>query len=181
MTAGLQRTFKVPPAGLASEPYGVRYQIWLMVPTTDTYRLAVYADDGFVLSGQGLTDTNRTTRGPTTTEAYRELTLLPNTIYNFGLTYLNYSAATTNTLQLLWRKGGGALEVVPREAIHARGRRDYYSFDGAVVVMKEGVISSAPRVLTYLHGDHLGSVSLTTNVAGQNVSEQRYKPYGEVR
>ena len=47
--------------------------------------------------------------------------------------------------------------------------------------MKEGVTSSAPRVLTYLHGDHLGSVSLTTNASGQKVSEQRYKPYGEVR
>jgi len=35
--------------------------------------------------------------------------------------------------------------------------------------------------LTYLHGDHLGSVSLTTNASGQKVSEQRYKPYGEVR
>ena len=181
VSAGLQQTVTVPPAGLGSEPYGVRYQIWLTVPATDTYRLAVYADDGFILNGQGLTDTNTTTRGPTTTEAYRELTLLPNTIYNFGLTYLNYSAATTNTLQLLWRKGGGALEVVPRESIHARGRRDYYSFGGAVVAVKEGVISTAPRVLNYLHGDHLGSVSLTTNAAGQKVSEQRYAPYGEVR
>ena len=36
VSAGLQQTFTVPPAGLASEPYGVRYQIWLTVPTTDT-------------------------------------------------------------------------------------------------------------------------------------------------
>ena len=35
--------------------------------------------------------------------------------------------------------------------------------------------------LTCLHGDHLGSVSLTTNASGQRLSEQRYKPYREVR
>ncbi len=104
------------------------------------------------------------------------LTLTPGTIYNFALTYLNYTSATTSALQLLWRKGSGALEVVPREAIHARGRRDYCSFGGAVVAMKEGVMASVTRTLSYLHGDHLGSASLTTNAAGQKVSEQRYKP-----
>ena len=139
VTAGFQQTFTVPPAGLGSEPWGVRYQIWLMVPTTDTYRLAVYADDGFLLSGQGLSLSNATTRDVTTTEASTVLTLTPGAIYNFALTYLNYSGTTTNALQLLWRKGGGALELVPREAIRARGRRDYYSFGGAVVAMKDGV------------------------------------------
>ena len=52
--------------------------------------------------------------------------------------------------------------------------------------MKEGVISSAPRVLSYLHGDHpstslragLGSTSLATDASGNVVSQQRYKPYG---
>lgn len=42
-------------------------------------------------------------------------------------------------------------------------------------------MSVAARTLTDTHGDHLGSVSLTNNAAGQLVSEQRYKPYGEVR
>jgi RHS repeat-associated protein len=41
--------------------------------------------------------------------------------------------------------------------------------------------TTATATLTYLHGDHLGSTSLTTNAGGQKVSEQRYKPYGEVR
>ncbi|HQX10652.1 MAG TPA: hypothetical protein PKY66_09560, partial [Thermoflexales bacterium] len=181
VTAGFQQTFTVPPAGLGSEPWGVRYQIWLTVPTTDTYRLAVYADDGFLLSGQGLSLSNATPRDVTTTEASTVLTLTPGAIYNFALTYLNYTSATTSALQLLWRKGGGALEVVPREAIRARGRRDYYSFGGAVVAMKDGVMNAAPRTLSYLHGDHLGSASLSTNASGQKVSEQRYKPYGEVR
>ncbi len=181
VTAGFQQTFTVPPTGLGSEPWGVRYQIWLTVPTTDTYRLAVYADDGFLLSGQGLSLSNATTRDVTTTEASTVLTLTPGAIYNFALTYLNYTSATTSALQILWRRGGGALEVVPKEAIRARGRRDYYSFGGAVVAMKEGVMASVTRTLSYLHGDHLGSASLTTNASGQKVSEQRYKPYGEVR
>jgi len=36
-------------------------------------------------------------------------------------------------------------------------------------------------VLTYLHGDHLGSASLATNASGAKVSEQRYLPYGGTR
>ncbi|MEO7703750.1 MAG: RHS repeat-associated core domain-containing protein, partial [Thermoflexales bacterium] len=53
----------------------------------------------------------------------------------------------------------------------------YYAFGRAMVAMR----TTATATLTYLHGDHLGSTSLTTNAAGQKVSEQRYKPYGEVR
>jgi hypothetical protein len=35
--------------------------------------------------------------------------------------------------------------------------------------------------LNYLLGDHLGSTSLTTDAAGNKVSEMRYKAWGEVR
>lgn len=154
---------------------------------TDTYTFAVQADDGFSLSGIGPSLTNTTTRALTTTEASSGVVLTPGLIYNFSLAYMNYTTATPAfagagcALQLLWRRGGGALEVVPKEAIRARGRRDYYSFGGAVVAMKDGVMNAAPRTLSYLHGDHLGSVSLTTDISGTVVSQQRYKPYGEVR
>ena len=33
----------------------------------------------------------------------------------------------------------------------------------------------------FLHGDHLGSVSLVTDAAGNLVSQARYSPYGEQR
>jgi len=33
----------------------------------------------------------------------------------------------------------------------------------------------------YLHGDHLGSTSLTTDANGLPVSEARYEPYGAER
>jgi len=35
--------------------------------------------------------------------------------------------------------------------------------------------------LSYLHGDHLGSTSLTTDDAGGHVSSVRYTPYGRER
>ncbi|MEO7705534.1 MAG: RHS repeat-associated core domain-containing protein [Thermoflexales bacterium] len=139
------------------------------------------ADDGFSFNGNGLSLSNGTTRSPTTTETSSGVVMTPGLIYNFSLAYMNYTAATTSTIQLLWRRAGGALEIVPREAIHARGRRDYYSFAGAPVAMKDGVISSAPRTVTYLHGDHLGSASLATNASGAVVSQMRYKQYGELR
>ena len=75
------------------------------------------------------------------------------------------NAAIVENVQLPWRRSSGTMEVVPREAIHARGRRDYYSFGGAVVAMKEGVMNSVTRTLTYLHGDHLVSVLPQTDPA----------------
>ncbi len=64
----------------------------------------------------------------------------------------------------------------------------YYTFGSQRVAMRvctgtngscgtNGVTST----LTYLHGDHLGSASLSTNATGGKVSEMRYYPYGEMR
>jgi len=36
-------------------------------------------------------------------------------------------------------------------------------------------------VVYYLHGDHLGSTSLTTDEDGEVVARQLYHPYGTVR
>ena len=57
----------------------------------------------------------------------------------------------------------------------------YYAFGSGPVAMRvmTGVITAS--VVTWLHGDHLGSASLTTNASGQRVSELRYKPFGEPR
>ncbi len=51
----------------------------------------------------------------------------------------------------------------------------YYVFGGSRVAMRQG------GVVYYLHGDHLGSVSLTTDSSGNRVSEARYLPYGQTR
>jgi RHS repeat-associated protein len=43
------------------------------------------------------------------------------------------------------------------------------------------VYSGMPGTVYWLHGDHLGSASLTTSITGTRVSELRYYPFGEVR
>ncbi len=51
----------------------------------------------------------------------------------------------------------------------------YYRFNGARVTMRSG------SNVYWIHGDHLGSASLTTSFTGTKVSELRYMPYGETR
>jgi RHS repeat-associated protein len=51
----------------------------------------------------------------------------------------------------------------------------YYMFGGQRVAMRQG------DVVYYLHSDHLGSSSLTTDQSGAPVAETRYLPYGEER
>ena len=50
----------------------------------------------------------------------------------------------------------------------------YYAAGQRVAMRRDGVVY-------YLHTDHLGSTSLTTDDSGELVAEQRYYPYGEVR
>jgi len=52
--------------------------------------------------------------------------------------------------------------------------RKYYSFQGQVVAIRDGT------TVSYLHGDHPGSVSATTNAAGQLSSMQHFDPWGKV-
>jgi len=72
---------------------------------------------------------------------------------------------TTVYLQGLW------------EQIVGGASTRYYPFNGQVVAMRD----SATNAVTYLHGDHLGSVSLATNSAGAVVSRQDFDPWGKAR
>lgn len=54
-----------------------------------------------------------------------------------------------------------------------------YSFGGKVVATRQRV--SGVDTLTYLHGDHLGSVSLATSSSGTVASQQEFDPWGKVR
>ena len=56
--------------------------------------------------------------------------------------------------------------------IEVKAVTKYYTFSGQRVAMRRG------DEVYYLHGDHLGSTSLTTDSAGTVVSEVRYHPYG---
>jgi RHS repeat-associated protein len=53
--------------------------------------------------------------------------------------------------------------------------RTLYTFGGQVIAQREG------SGVVYLHGDHLGSISVATSATGAVVSTQEYTPWGEVR
>jgi hypothetical protein len=53
--------------------------------------------------------------------------------------------------------------------------KKYYHFGGQRIALRQG------SEVYYLSGDHLGSVSLTTDSAGNVEAESRYLPYGQVR
>ncbi len=56
-----------------------------------------------------------------------------------------------------------------------------YAFGGRVVAQRTLVNGDPTGTLIYLHGDHLGSVSLATNTSGAQVSQQLFDPWGKVR
>ena len=58
----------------------------------------------------------------------------------------------------------------------------YYLFGGQRPSAGSGTVAMRTGGTVYwLHGDHLGSASLTTNAGGQKVAELRYLPFGETR
>ena len=73
--------------------------------------------------------------------------------------------ATTIYFQGLWE-----------QVIGGTSKR-YYTFNGQVIAMRD----SGTNAVTYLHGDHLGSVSVATNSSGAVVSQQDFDPWGKVR
>lgn len=57
--------------------------------------------------------------------------------------------------------------------------RSLYQFNGKPIAQR--AVVSGMATLTYLHGDHLGSVSASSISAGALQGQQRYKPFGETR
>jgi len=55
-------------------------------------------------------------------------------------------------------------------------RKSYYLFGTQVIAQRDSA-----NVVTYLHGDYLGSTSLTTNSSGASLSQQEFDPWGKVR
>jgi RHS repeat-associated protein len=64
---------------------------------------------------------------------------------------------------------------VESEVVEIATVTKYYQFGGQRVAMRRGA------EVYYLHGDHLGSTSLTTDANGERVAESRYLPYGQER
>jgi RHS repeat-associated protein len=57
----------------------------------------------------------------------------------------------------------------------SQATRSLYSFNGTVVAQRDA------NGVVYLHGDHLGSISVATNASGAKLSSQEYDPWGKVR
>jgi len=71
----------------------------------------------------------------------------------------------------------GEIEVLLTGTL--RITRTYYSAGGQLVAMR--VLTETGNALYYLHSDHLGSTSLTTNSNGNVVARQNYYPFGQIR
>ncbi len=72
--------------------------------------------------------------------------------------------------------GAGTVMIVNGLYEEAGGvATSYYTFGSQRVAMRTG------GAVYWLHGDHLGSASMTTNASGQSVAELRYLPFGETR
>jgi|GEM_PF-6277764 len=56
-------------------------------------------------------------------------------------------------------------------------KKQYYSFGGSTVAMRDSITNA----VTYLHSDHLGSVSLATTSGGNIASQQYFDPWGKVK
>ncbi|PZS06131.1 MAG: hypothetical protein DLM69_00400 [Candidatus Chloroheliales bacterium] len=60
-------------------------------------------------------------------------------------------------------------------------RRNVYMFNGQAIAQRTTTSNPVGNTLVYLHGDQLGSVSLTTSNAGSYVSGQEFDPWGAIR
>jgi len=65
------------------------------------------------------------------------------------------------------------------EDVPTGNTRSNYRFAGRVVAMR--AVTGGTSTVTYLHGDHLGSVAATSNSTGAATGGQAYDPYGRVR
>ncbi|MGQ0604221.1 MAG: RHS repeat-associated core domain-containing protein [Anaerolineales bacterium] len=73
-----------------------------------------------------------------------------------------------------------SLAVVSTPPVNTTWRVYYYA-GGKPIAMREMPANDSTGTLYYLHSDHLGSTSVTTNASGAVVARQWYYPFGSVR
>jgi RHS repeat-associated protein len=69
----------------------------------------------------------------------------------------------------------------PYTAPQAQAITRTYYYAGAQLIAMRVLTGTTGNTLYYLHADHLGSTSLTTDASGNVVARQSYYPYGSVR
>jgi RHS repeat-associated protein len=104
---------------------------------------------------------------------------MPTSITNAGVTETyTYNAdgqrvtRTLNGLTVVY------LEGLTEELTNGSEVKRYYTLNGQTVAMRR--MDTSTSTLTYLHGDHLGSVSLLTNSSGGGPITQEFDPWGTV-
>ncbi len=83
-----------------------------------------------------------------------------------------------NSTQIITTVYAGAIEV--QITATQRITKSYYSAGSQLIALRVYTASNN-SVLYFLHGDHLGSISLTTNASGGFVARQLYDAWGNVR
>jgi len=95
-------------------------------------------------------------------------------VYDADGERIGRTAGYTTTVFLggMWQEdvAGGAVGLT----------RVLYGFNGATVAQRAHVTTPAGDSVIYLHGDHLGSVSVVTGASATLLGSQRFDPWGKV-
>jgi hypothetical protein len=76
---------------------------------------------------------------------------------------------------------GGLHEEEPALGKGTSTIQRYYTFAGQTVAQREKNLLTGSDTLAYLHSDHLGSVSVSTNSSGALLGQQEFDPWGQTR
>ncbi len=96
-----------------------------------------------------------------------------------GMVQAHRSARLRTAAVASARAATTAAAVTPPTLPATARETSYYFFGGQRVAMRQK--TNGVSTVTRLHGNHLGSASLTTDASGAKTSELRYTPYGKVR
>ncbi len=69
--------------------------------------------------------------------------------------------------------------ITPGTQTHTR--ISYYYFGSLRVALRQGEVGQGRDSVSWLHADHLGSLSEVTSATGGRIAQERYYPYGRVR
>jgi RHS repeat-associated protein len=164
-------SYGAPPPATLHQPFAV-------ISTTAGFR-AAYDANGNMLSRVEVSGTQRITYTQQW-NAENQLSVVTSTV-NSAVTRFAYDGDGKRVLQTL-PNGSRTVYVGPLEVSITGTQRltkTYYAAGAQMVAMR--VVSSTGNVLYFIHGDHLGSASLTTNASGAPTSQLRYLPYGAPR
>jgi RHS repeat-associated protein len=104
---------------------------------------------------------------------------MPTSLTNAGVTETyTYNADGQRVTRTAGNQTVVYMEGLVEELTNGSEMKRYYTLNGRPVAIR--TMASTTSTLTYLHGDHLGSMSLATNYNGGSVTAQEFDPWGKV-